>query len=187
MKLASLLSTLAISAFLATSASAAPIVYDVNRTVGVGSVSGTITTDGTFGVLSTGNITGWSLTINAGDADGSFLLQGGINSSLEVAGTAMTADADSIDFNFSGDGFALFQNPYIGSSQNFWCVEGPNANCTGLGNGETVTRNNFGVPHITLTDSQAIATVRGGTVPEPASLALVGAALAGLAMARRRA
>ena len=187
MKLTSLLSTLAISTFLAASASAAPIVYDVNRTVGVGSVSGTITTDGTFGVLSTANITGWSLSIDAGDANGAFLLQGGINSSLLVGGGALSADADSIDFNFGGSGFALFQNPNIGSSVNYWCVEGPNSNCTGLGQGETVTRLTYGVPHITVTGVEAIATVHGGTVPEPASLALVGAALAGLAMARRRA
>ena len=44
---------------LASSANAA-IIYDVSRTIGGGSVNGTITTDGTLGLLVANNITSWS-------------------------------------------------------------------------------------------------------------------------------
>ena len=50
---------LTILCMLATSSVwSAPLNYNVDRIIGTGSVSGSITTDGTFGVLSTGNVTG---------------------------------------------------------------------------------------------------------------------------------
>ena len=39
----------------------ADFIYDVDQTIGDGSVFGTITTDETTGALSVDNITGWSL------------------------------------------------------------------------------------------------------------------------------
>jgi hypothetical protein len=178
-----LAAALALSSLFAGAVSAAPISYSVARTIGSGSVNGTITTDGTFGVLSTGNITGWSLTLD--DGTNSLLINDG-NSNVLVYGSLLSADFDSIDFDFAGvGGGALFQNPDIGSSRNYWCLEGLNANCTGAGQGEHVmlTAANWTVGHTT---EQVIGTA-GGQIPEPASLALVGAALAGLALMRRRA
>jgi hypothetical protein len=40
---------------------ASPITYSVNQTVGAGSVSGFIETDGTIGTLTTANILNWNL------------------------------------------------------------------------------------------------------------------------------
>ena len=42
------------------SAFAAPITYNVNHTIGTGSIVGSIETDGTLGVLSTTNILDWT-------------------------------------------------------------------------------------------------------------------------------
>ena len=56
-------------------AAADVIIYNVNRTVVLGSVTGTITTDGTVGTLATNDITSWNLTLN-GPAASPFNLPG---------------------------------------------------------------------------------------------------------------
>ena len=50
---------------LASVTADASIVYNLNRTIGAGTVTGFIETDGTIGVLSTANITDWILTLTA--------------------------------------------------------------------------------------------------------------------------
>lgn len=47
---------------------AASVVYNMNRIVNDGTISGTITTDGATGILQSSNIIDWNLTINA-DSD----------------------------------------------------------------------------------------------------------------------
>jgi len=44
----------------------ADITYDVDQTVGIGSVKGFIETDGTTGVLGASNILNWNLLLNDG-------------------------------------------------------------------------------------------------------------------------
>jgi hypothetical protein len=41
-------------------------IYNVGQTVGSGTVTGSITTDGTIGVLSSNNILDWNLVVNDG-------------------------------------------------------------------------------------------------------------------------
>ena len=168
---------------LASLASAAT-VYNVNRAIGAGSVVGTITTDGSTGVLGSSNITNWSLTLT--DNSGSFFLNGTGNSAVSVSGSAFSATATDLSFNFNaGSGYVLFQNPSIGSGNNFWCID--NGGCI----------NSF-VPGETVRTSSAngqVGTLRSGSqiitstspVPIPAAAWLFGSALLGfVGLSRRR-
>jgi hypothetical protein len=98
---------------------AAPITYNVDQTIGGGSVVGTITTDGNTGLLATGDFIAWNLELNGVGA--SYNLT---NSTSVVydASTDVTATPTDLYFNFSGgdNGFLVFQvSLYSGS--NYYC------------------------------------------------------------------
>jgi hypothetical protein len=98
-------------AICAVTSSKADIIYDVNLAVAIGSATGSITTDGVIGVLSTADITGWNLTLN--DGTRTHLLQGpSLNSSVAVRGSHLTASATGLFFNFSGsdEGDVIFDD-----------------------------------------------------------------------------
>lgn len=165
------------------SASAALLTYNVSRTIGVGSVTGTVTTDGTFGVLATANMVSWSLTLN--DGTNNFAITEA-NSDFIALGAGLTADVDSLDFDFSGSNTVFdFQNPNIGSGINFWCGEGATGTtCTGSHSGEYV---NAAAATVSAGRSGTVSiATRDNGVPEPATLVLVGMALIGAAASRRR-
>ncbi len=108
-----LLALVLLSAVLAV---AGPITYTLNNAVGAGNISGSIQTDGTIGVLGDANLLDWNLLLD--DGVGTFNLLGplsGNNSGVDISGSDLSATATQLLFNFSGSGFALFQNPSIGS------------------------------------------------------------------------
>ena len=84
---------------------AATITYVINDPIGL---SGTITTDGTIGTLSAGNIQNWNLTLS-----GTYTLTDTDATAYKiVTGTALTADATNLFFNYSGSGvFELGNGP----------------------------------------------------------------------------
>jgi hypothetical protein len=91
---------------------ASPITYDVSRTIGIGSLTGFIETDGNLGVLGVGDFVDWSLLLN--DGTNTYNLYGplsGNNSSVYVSGSDVTATMTQLLFNFSGtdNGYLLFQ------------------------------------------------------------------------------
>ena len=84
---------LALAASLLPTAAKADITYAVDETVGAGSATGFITTNGTIGTLDTADILDWNLTLNDGtnppvDLEGP---ASGNNSLVFLIGSDLTA------------------------------------------------------------------------------------------------
>lgn len=85
-------------------------VFNIDRIIGTassagsGSITGTVTTDGTIGVLEHDNILGWDIVVDTGDLQ--FNLFGSHSSGNSVAllfGDALVAENNKLLFDFSGD------------------------------------------------------------------------------------
>ena len=168
-------------------AAAQAITYTASRSVGAsGSVKISITTDDKIGALLQSDVLSW--TIGLSDSHGTFTLNT-MNSVFSTTG-GLTATATDLLFDFSGGSYAAFQNPYLGSSMNFFCMTG-NQICGNNFNGETLLVGNEFPVGISVTHYAGVHVVAGASaVPEPESWALLfgGFGLAGGAMriARRR-
>jgi hypothetical protein len=176
---------LILSGVLALAAApASAIVYSVNVGNSTLGAVGFIKTDGTIGTIAQSNIVDWEFAL--ADNGSRFFLDGPSNSGLLLAGTGMTATATGLFFNFSGSGFALFQNPAPGSGINFICFAGQL--CGGASNRISITVDTFGdgIPQ------QGVVQIGfaggGGVIPEPATWAMMiaGFGLVGGALRRRR-
>lgn len=152
--------------------SASPISYTVSRTIGIGTVTGFMETDGTLGVLGAGNFVDWSLLLN--DGTNTYNLYGplsGSNSSVYVSGSDTTATASQILFNFSGtdNGYLLFQygvgihdgfHYYCDATFSGICYAGESVAAAYIGQGENVSRSGNVV-------------IAGSTIPEPGTYGLM--------------
>src|SRR5664279_2210679 len=161
---------------------ASPISYNVNRTVGIGSVTGFIETDGTLGVLGVGDFVDWSLLLN--DGTNTYTLDGplsGNNSSVYVQGSDVTASAAQLLFNFSGtdNGYFLFQYGVgIHDGNHYYCDATFAGICLA---GETVAPANFSQGQNVARSGDVVIGTVGGSVPEPGTLIMFGSGIVGLA------
>jgi hypothetical protein len=163
---------------------AAPITYYVNQTIGIGSVTGSIMTDGAFGTLANADITGWNLHLNNGAA--TFDLNLG-NSKLGGSGQ-VTATSQQLTYDFSsGAYFGFFINGTVGSLvRTGWCLQSGNGQCSFAGvSGESVGVQNatYTDPFRSLTGTQVIASV---PEPETYGMMIVGLGMMGFIGLRRR-
>ena len=96
-----------------TQVEAATVTYVVDRKVDVGTITGTIVTNGKIGSLAVADVVDWNLKIDAdGDPATSGQLLGplsGGNSTLVVGGPQLTATATGLFFDFGAGMMNVFQ------------------------------------------------------------------------------
>ena len=166
---------------------AASVTYKIDRTIGTGSVVGTIETDGTTGVLTAGNITGWALNLVSG-ADSYLLTKA--NSGVDVSGLDLSATASDLLFNYSGldYGHLLFQQTFY-SGSHYYCDQATGTDV--CSQGATVSPQAYYDPsfqNVAMSGEVVIATAVSA-VPLPSALPMLGSSLlglAGVAIARKR-
>jgi hypothetical protein len=163
-------------------ASASPVIYNVDRIVGAGGVTGFIETDGVVGVLTASDFVDWNLLLF--DGTSTFALLGplsGNNSAVFVQGADTEAFGPYLLFNFSGidNGVFLFQQGLF-SGNHYYCDTSQPGPC--VRPGETVVPISVMVGYQNA-DLQGVTVI--GTTPEPGSCALLLTG-AGLVLSNRR-
>lgn len=152
--------------------------YLVNQHEGAASITGYITTNGSVGNIGSGDMLDWNLVLN--DGISSFTLTHG--NSLIYGPSSWIASSTDLSFDFSGTGkMALFQNPYVGSGQNYWCLDSASGGCGGASSASDWKVNGALIVH-QYTGVQSIAHA----VPEPSTYAMLGAGLGLIGFAARR-
>jgi hypothetical protein len=96
----------------ATLVSATPTIYNVDRTIRAGSITGFIETDGAMGVLTAADFVDWNLLLS--DGTSTFDLPGPLSGNYSVVfvqGADTEVFGTQLMFNFSGidNGIFLFQ------------------------------------------------------------------------------
>ena len=154
--------------------SSASVIFNVNQTIGAGGVTGTITTDGTLGALASANLVDWALTLNDGAT--MFLLTSANSEVGFILGKALSETASQLLFDTANGGIVLFQNPTLGSGQNFWCLDNPFGDCASRPGTESLRINGAtqsaawqGIVVIGATDAVPPSAIR-----LPATLILLG-------------
>jgi hypothetical protein len=167
----------------------ANIVYQLD----LGSnATGTITTDGTTGVLQTANIVDFNIALTVGSNTGTVTgpLSGGNYVQFGTSGgsSAFTATLTALFFDFSAVGgtpYLIFQ-----SNDGYLCYNGAAGNCSGQPSALSVAANPSGFSATVFRGNQEIASaVIAGAVPEPATWAMMLLGFCGLgflAYRRRR-
>ncbi len=186
-------------------AHASDITYTINTTITSANptgnpsqsntVVGTLTTDGTIGVLASSNIISWDLdlidNLNSGN---DFELSATDSALVEDTGSALSATATGLSFNFAGSGEFLIQGTANGafSGFNYFCFSTGSA-CLA---GETISPQFIFDDGTVLTGMAAPVGMQPldqtppapptGVVPEPSTYGLVLTGLLGLSGSLKR-
>jgi PEP-CTERM motif len=158
---------------LGAASASANIVYTVSQSIGLGSVTGTITTDGATGVLSVSDILAWDLTLNGVGASFNLTSISPI-AQKHVIGNDLIASPTDIYFNFSGttgDQFLLQNGGDDG--QEYWCNSVGNTSCyPGKSDVPVFYTDSSSQFDMIASGNQIIAT-SAGAVPEPSTWAMM--------------
>ncbi len=166
------------------------IAYRVNQTIGAGSVTGVISTDGTIGILGQANITGYNLLLN----DGVNTFDLSCCNFFPFGGSDLSATATQLLFNFSGTdgGVVEIADPSLDLQVCFSTVA-----CFGSGageairvlglNGSNVQFTSLSGPHVigSVTSASPIPSFMGASVcPVPIPSTAVSITASGLLFSR---
>jgi hypothetical protein len=177
-------------AFSASSAQAGNLVYSINQTSTTPEVGGelsplsdtivgTITTDGTLGVLQSSNILSWNLQLNDNLRPGYDVDLTPANSGIWYdTGNGLTASATALSFNFSdaGAGFIIQGTTYgFSSGYQYFCLQATTGACIA---GETIVPDYYAVDGVSATGLSGSVPLSG--VPEPATWAMMLLGFAGV-------
>jgi hypothetical protein len=177
---------------LAPAAARADITYYVNPAwVGpIGEIGGSVTTDGTLGVLSAANIVDWTFIF--WDGSGMGQLYGplsGNNSSVYIAGSDVTAAPTQIFFNFDGtDGGLMLFQANLFSDSDFYCFATVSSFPCAQGK-SLVTTSVFSPGAMFEADAGnqvVFDSINFDAAPEPGYYAILPASLMALLVASRR-
>lgn len=181
----------------------ASIVYQVDRKIGIGSVKGSITTDGTlgrlpancdndyFGCASGSPFIGWNLAIDDGvytfnlTDENSFLWAW--SGDFEFVNTNFYATRSNLVFDFDSAGVALFEWDQIGHGNPLWQLAGANSDSelgSELVSAEPSTTSAAG-PRMTRSGEVVIGWASTWDVPASNSLVLMVIGLAGISVSRK--
>lgn len=159
----------------------AATVYHVSDDFGTASLSGTITTDGTIGAVSNGNITDWNIVLVSGTTSTS-LTKGPLNSELFSDNGNLIASATELSFDHAVNQIFLIRDFPI---QNFWCLEGPNNGCFGNPSSSNVSVGGRFNQHINPNRTGLHVYGAVAAVPLPAGVVLFLTGLLGAAALKR--
>ena len=175
LRIKKLLNIAAMSAVLSllTASFAEAATYISNRSVGDGSVSLSITTDGTLGALTTANISDWTVVLTRGGAS---VMANSANSTFTIGGDALSATATDLLFDYS----SAFDRVRIGLSgaafQSWWCIQSTGQGCSSGGGapsgGAEFVATAFSYTSQQYSGVQTIASINSA-VPEPATWAMM--------------
>lgn len=154
-----------------------------------------ITTDGTLGALTAANFVNWNFVIDGPESGDDFTFTPG-NSVVNIAGSALTATASELQFNFAHPSGAYFQFAEFplgpGGVRHFWCLEA-NWGCTGGGPSNIAPHAEaaysvYGYVTQPRAGLATIATASTSAVPEPTAwlMLIAGFGTIGLQSRRRR-
>ena len=190
-------------------AAAADITYSVDDTVGTGTVMGTITTNGMLGTIANFGLppnqffVSYDLTFAAGGQSTTIMggpAVGANTGPFGFLGGNLTATATDLIWGFNGTNTSLIFQNSLPSASVCWILSGGSAgnnsaaasNCgiTGAGgaqaSGMTLALSSSNINRMPLSGSVVFATVAKAAVPEPGSLGLLVAGLAGMIGLRKR-
>ena len=168
------------------SAFAGDITYYVDDVVGTGSVVGSITTDGTIGVLSSSDLVSWDLTLRAPNLLGGTQVLTQSNGTFSDTG-GFGATASHLVFNYGGTSGQLFIFEG-GLHSDYWCGAASGGDACNL---ESDPAETIGYSSVTGGNAEDVSEAGAGltvlaSVPAPTTLALFSVGLLALGVVRRQ-